>query len=80
MFKWFFQIRLHICVIITIFKNLEVFAQYNTPQNPCPDIFQYVNGNDAIEGQITLKFAIKDAFVNLLFEASIPEKLASVSL
>lgn len=80
MFKFFLKIWLHICVINTIFKNFDAFAQYNTPQNPCPDIFQYVDGDNAVEGQITLKFTIRDAFVNLVFEASIPEKLTSVSL
>lgn len=40
------------------FWNVGVFAQHYTPQNSCPDYFEYIDGSNGVEGQIVLKFDI----------------------
>lgn len=64
----------------TIFYRNNVKAQFNIPQNSCPQYFEYVNNGNEIEGQIKLKFRINDAVIRLVFEASVPARLTSVSI
>jgi hypothetical protein len=49
-----------------------------TPINPCPSIFEYVNEDNIIEGEIKLKTSERGTVVNLVFEANVPGSITSV--
>lgn len=78
MLKLIFKSFLHFISLCAIFVVAK--AQVKLPPNSCPNYFKYTNGASGVEGQIFLKFRIRDSNVNLVFEGSIPEKLTSVSL
>lgn len=82
MMKIFFKILLHFIAFHALLPDIGVLGQKTLlPPNACPDYFKYNNGVDGqVEGQIGLKFKITDSDVNLVFQASVPGTLTSVSL
>lgn len=68
-----------LCLYLNIFLLNVVYSQIGLPPNPCPQYFEYIDNGHELEGQIKLKFKISESVVNLVFEASIPTRLTSVS-